>query len=290
MYNVNSHLILWIIRFLTNRIQFVRFQQNFSSVQTTSVGSPQGTVLSPVLFTLYTNDCIGSETSPLIKYSDDSALVDLSDSDDVYFNEINKLTCWCEKNYLTLNVNKTKELLIDFRKKPSQVPALKINGDTVERVIQYKYLGTIVDRDLNFNANTDSLNKKCQSRIFCLQKLRSLNVNSKILQNFYRCFVESIITFSFICWFGKLSVNNRLTLNRIVNVSSKIIGGKQDSLSELYEKRVIKKAHSIRVSKNHVLSKYIEALPSGRRFRVPAYKTKRAQTSFIPSAVKFLNK
>ena len=80
---------------------------------TTSTGSPKGTVLSPFLFTLYTNDCRGTKEAPIIKYSDDSAILDLS-NDNYYFTEVAKFTEWCEMNYLMLNVSKTKELVIDF--------------------------------------------------------------------------------------------------------------------------------------------------------------------------------
>jgi len=52
--NMNPRLILWIVSFLTNRTQAVRFQHCVSLSRIISSGSPQGTVLSPTLFTLYT--------------------------------------------------------------------------------------------------------------------------------------------------------------------------------------------------------------------------------------------
>ena len=55
-----------------------------------STGSPQGTVLSPIPFTLYTNDCTGTDTTPIIKYSDETAIEDLSNSDSVYFAEVER--------------------------------------------------------------------------------------------------------------------------------------------------------------------------------------------------------
>ena len=48
-----------------------------SGERSISTGVPQGCVLSPVLFTLYTNDCTGTENTIFIKYSDDTAIVDL---------------------------------------------------------------------------------------------------------------------------------------------------------------------------------------------------------------------
>ena len=74
----------------------------------------QFSVLAPVLFTLYTNDCVGSDITPFIKYSDDTALVDLSDDDNTYFDEVFRFTQWCKNNFLDLNVSKTKEMVTDF--------------------------------------------------------------------------------------------------------------------------------------------------------------------------------
>ena len=284
-YDVSSRLVLWITSFLSNRSQSVRYQQALSSVRHTSTGSPQGTVLSPVLFTLYTNDCTGTDITPVIKYSDDSAVQDLSNCDRTYFDRVNVFASWCKENYLDLNVQKTKEMLIDFRKNPDTVPDLFINGVKVDRVHEYKYLGTVLDDKLNFTANIHNVYKKCQSRIFCLQKLRSLHVNPKILQEFYRCFVESVLTFSFICWYGSLNVKNKNVLNKVVNVCSKIVGVKQNGLNVLYERRVVRKANVIVNDRMHGLSQYYELLPSGRRYRVPKCRVLRTKNSFIPMSI-----
>ena len=98
-----------------------------------------------------------------------------------------------------------------------------------------------------------SSTKKCQSQILCLQNLRSLKVNEKVLQGFYKCFIESILTFSFICWFENLSLKSKNVLNRIVNVCGKVVGESQESLRELYERRVEKKAKMVANDENHVL-------------------------------------
>ena len=69
-FNVNRRLILWIVDFLVNCSQTVRHQAALLSSCTVSTSTSQGAVLSPILFTLYINDCTGTETTPIIKYSD----------------------------------------------------------------------------------------------------------------------------------------------------------------------------------------------------------------------------
>ena len=119
--DINARLILWIVDFLVNHSQTVCHQAALLSSRSISTGSPQGTVLSPILFTVCTNDCTGTDTVPVIKYSDDSAVEDLSNSDSVYFAKVERFSNWCRDNSLDLNVRKTKEMLIDFRKAPTVI-------------------------------------------------------------------------------------------------------------------------------------------------------------------------
>ena len=73
---VEPGLVTWITDYLTERPQFVRLGDLTSEAVVSSIGAPQGTVLSPVLFTLYTTDfSYNSETCHMQKLSDDTAIV-----------------------------------------------------------------------------------------------------------------------------------------------------------------------------------------------------------------------
>ena len=103
-------------------------------------------------------------------------------------------------------------MLTDFRKAPTVIPDLFIDGVKVERGTEYKHLGTVLVNKLNFNKNTDFIHKRCQPRIFCLQKLRSLNVSVAVLHTFYQSCIEPVLTFLFLCWFEGLNVKSKNVL------------------------------------------------------------------------------
>ena len=65
---------------------------------------------------------------------------------DYYIAEVVRFTTWCKDSVLDINVTKTWELLIDFRKQPPAVSPITIDGEIVERVEKYRYLGIILDR------------------------------------------------------------------------------------------------------------------------------------------------
>jgi len=125
--------------------------------------------------------------------------------------------------------------------------------------------------------------------MYCLQKLRALGVCKNVLGNFYRCFIESVLTFGFVCWFGGLSVKNVNVLNRVVKICGKVVGERQKGLSELYEARIVSKARVIERDVSHVLAQHFKLLPSGKRFQLPKTSTLRRKNSFISRAIKGLN-
>ena len=72
---VERSLCVWILDFLHDRLQSVRIGKQTSKEITLNVGAPQGGVLSPLLFSLFTNDSMSSEPSVvMIKFSNDTTL------------------------------------------------------------------------------------------------------------------------------------------------------------------------------------------------------------------------
>ena len=84
-----------------------------SEIISSSTGAPQGTVLAPFLFSMYTS----SASCPLVKFADDTSMVGLitNDYDTEYRQEIMSFIQYCKEDHLVLNVSKTKKMLIDFR-------------------------------------------------------------------------------------------------------------------------------------------------------------------------------
>ncbi len=166
---LNTSLCNWLLDFLTGRPQAVRVGSNTSSTITLNTGAPQGCVLSPLLFTLLTHDCTPSHNSNrFIKFADDTTVVGLiSNRDETnYRSEVSRLAGWCSDNNLSLNVEKTKEIVVDFRRVHTQHAPLTINGATVERVSSTKFLGVHITEDLSWTNNTAALAKKAQQRLY----------------------------------------------------------------------------------------------------------------------------
>ncbi|XP_078740066.1 interferon-induced very large GTPase 1-like [Lampetra fluviatilis] len=215
---LNTSLCNWLLDFLIGRPQAVRVGSNTSSTITLNTGVPQGCVLSPLLFTLLTHDCTPSFSSNLfIKFADDTTVVGaIKNGDETnYRSEVSRLATWCKDNNLHLNVEKTKEIVVDFRRVHTQHTPLTINGAAVERVRCTKFLGVHISEDLSWSHNTASLAKKAQQRLYFLRKLRRAGAPPPIMHTFYRGTVESILTSCITVWYGTCTVSCRKTLQRI---------------------------------------------------------------------------
>ena len=253
-----------MLEFLVGRSQQVRVIDTMSNVKVVSTDTPQGCVLSPLLYILCTNDCRSTHPNRcFIKFSDDTVLLSL------LFNEetghgpvVEDFVDWCDKSCLFRNVAKIKYMYIDFRKDPPSQTDTVIHKDKVEVVDEYKYIGTIIDSRLRWGCRCSATYNKCQHLLYCLRKLRSYNIDNTILFMFYKSFIESVLTFSFICWFGNVRQKDNNNLQRIVNTSSKVTGTKKSTLTVLYEKEVLRKDARILADSAHILHEKYVLVPS----------------------------
>ena len=161
-------------------------------------------MLFPVLYTIYTNDIRSHHDSvSLITFADDTAIVGLISTDEyLYRKTIADFHKWCSMNFLILNVLKTKEMIVDFRKGQHELADLHIDSQQIEQVQQYKYLGVTVNNKLTWSDHCQDLYKRINQRLFCLRKLRHFNIENNIMKLFYAATIGSIITYAITCWYS----------------------------------------------------------------------------------------
>ena len=165
---------------------------------------------------------------------------------------------------------------------------LSINGDLVERTSVFCFLGVHLDDNLSWTTNT--IVKKAHQRLYFLRLLRNNQLSQELLVSFYRCAIESILTYCVCVWFGNCTVAEKDALQRVVKMAQKIVGCPLPSMADLYSSRCTRKTQSILKDPSHPGHCHFKLLPSGRRYGSLIAKTSRLKNSFYPGAVVALNR
>ena len=228
----------------------------------------------------------------MITFADDTTMEGIIRNNDetAYRLEINELERWCSNNNLELNVGKTKEMVIDFRKiKSNDITPVIINGVDVEQVKFFKFLGLTLSDDLSWEEHCTIVARKAQQRLYFLRQLKKFRASKELLLQFYRATVESVLTFSISTWFCSSSQEDKDRLEKVVTTARKIVGCDLPSLQSLYNERATKRALKISADPVHPANSLFKSMRSGRLREIKT-RTARFHDSFFPSAIRLINK
>ncbi|KAI4875625.1 hypothetical protein NFI96_009276 [Prochilodus magdalenae] len=234
-----------------------------------------------------------SGTCHLQKFSDDTAIVGCirNGQEAEYRKLVSDFVSWCKLNQLQLNISKTKEMVVDFRKNRSPQAPVTIDGEEVEVVCTYKYLGVHLDNKLDWSSDTSAVFKRGQSRLYFLRKLRSFGVCTKHLWTFYQSVVASAIFYSVVCWGNSINKTAINKLNKLVKKAGSVIGLKLDTLEVVADKRTLNKLLAVMDNASHPLHYAVEkqwSMFSGRLRQLCCAKERRVRF-FLPTAIRLYN-
>ena len=207
-YNISHDTLIMIQSFLTNRRQLVQIDTKQSSFRLQKYGVPQGSILGPLLFTLYINDLPLSIDNGLCELFADDTTTHASHRDIHCVSKqlqenVNKMTKWTEFNHMALNPKKNKSMLVTTPQKrrtlTTGLPPIYIANDKVEEVDSHTVLGITIDKNLTWSIYLHSLSERVSQKIRQLSQMKHF-LTQHARKIFFHAHIQSIIDYASTLW------------------------------------------------------------------------------------------
>ena len=179
-----------------------------SKLVTVVSGVPQGSVLCPLLFLLYTSKLFSFLENKLIGYADDSSLMAVVPSPYIRVTVAESLICdldrvseWCDLWGMKLNTSKTKTMIV-FRSRTMhhQSPPLTFGGTVLKVSDDLIILGVTFDSKMTFEEHLRSVSRAASKQLDILRKSWRVFHDRSLLCRCFRCFVLPALEYFSVVW------------------------------------------------------------------------------------------
>lgn len=236
---VRGKINKWFSDYLTNRKIIVKLNNQASEEKEVKYGVPQGSVLGPVLYSIYVNALFGcAKVCRMYMYADDTAMLSVHHSIDTATNnlqyEYNNILRWSHDNGLRINSSKTKVLCITTAKRNISNIRIKSHLDdclhvgayrtndcgcpVLEEVKTFRYLGMVIDNRFLWTSHIEGICKKLRGCLAQFYRLKQF-LGFDTLKTVYYALVHSIIHYGILCYGNTSAVH----IQKIEAVHKKII-------------------------------------------------------------------
>ena len=189
-YGLDHHAVSWFDSYLNERFQSVRLTgtdggTSVSEPKRVCRGVPQGSIVGPLLFIMYSADLTQHiKHSRFHCYADDVQLYISATPNNMpaavhKMNEdLDGIAVWADRNCLVLNAEKSKYLVLGSKTQISRIsnstPSVRILGQSIAQVREARNLGVMFDGQLRFEKHVMSLVKRCFYRLKVIYRIRNL--------------------------------------------------------------------------------------------------------------------
>lgn len=213
--------------YLTERKFYLKHKTYSSKLYNIQAGVPQGSVLGPLLYLLFTADLPTNSFLTTSTFADDTAILS-SHKDPVAASQnlqthLYRIEQWL-KNW-RIKVNASKSCHVTFTLNRSSCPPVKLNGDLIPQTNSVKYLGVHLDKRLTWRPHIEAKKQHIKIKLIKLAwllKNKNLSLECKVL--IYKAVIRPIWTYGIQLW-GSASASSIDVIQKVQNRVLKSITG-----------------------------------------------------------------